>query len=162
MTDKGNSYTKQHTKEAKDERGEVFTPEFLVEEMLSRFDYDCFTSGKKTFLDNSCGNGNMLVKILEKRLKNKVPHLDAIKTLYGVELDKTNAQECRERLSLGSKDKAIWAVLHYNIICADALDPKHPGWHDVGYMWDEKKAKHTKEVEAFFESPVITSPHASS
>jgi N-6 DNA Methylase len=144
-------YTKEHTKEAKDERGEVFTPECLVEEMLSRLEADCFTSGKRTFLDNSAGNGNMLVKILEQRLKHKVPHLDAIKTLYGIELEQTNAVECRERLSLGSKDPEIWATLLHNIICADALDPKHPGWHDVGYMWNEKKAKHTKEVEAFFE-----------
>ena len=133
------SYTKDHTKEAKDERGEVFTPEFLVEEMLSRLNDDFFNSGKKTFLDNSVGSGNMLVKILEKRLVHKVPHLEAIKSLYGVELDQKNTEECRTRLSLGSKNVAVWSVLNRNIVCANALDPLHPGWDEVGYMWDEKE-----------------------
>ena len=26
-------------------------------------------------------------------------------------------------------------ILDLNIICADALDPAHTGWSDVGYMW---------------------------
>jgi len=145
------SFTKDHTKEAVKERGEVFTPEPLVEEMLGKLPTDFFTSASKTMLDNSCGNGNFLVKILEWRMKNGITHLDAIKTIYGVELDPANAAECRMRLSLGSKDEEIWKVLTHNIICADFLDPKHVGWKDVGYMWDKKKAKHAKEIESFFE-----------
>ena len=34
---------------------------------------------------------------------------------------------------------------------ANFLDPKHVGWKEVGYMWDDKKAKHAKEVDSFFE-----------
>ena len=128
-------YTKQHTAEAKDERGEVFTPEDLVEEMLGKLPDVFFTSAEKTVLDNSCGNGNFLVKSLEWRLQHHVPFLDAISTLYGVELDPKNAEECRQRLSRGSKDKATWRILNRNIICADALDDLHPGWDEVGYMW---------------------------
>ena len=115
------SYKKDHTKKAIKERGEVFTPESLVIEMLSKLPDIFFTSADKTMLDNSCGNGNFLVKILELRMKNGISHLDSLKTIYGIELDSVNAAECRERLSLGSKDKEIWTVLKHNIVCADAL-----------------------------------------
>lgn len=130
------SFTKKHTKKAIKDFGEVFTPEFLVEEMLGKLPSEFFTSAEKTMLDNSCGNGNFLVKILQWRMKNGISHLDAIKTIYGIELDPENTIECRQRLSLGSKNKKIWEVLNRNIICANALDPNHKGWQEVGYMWD--------------------------
>ena len=133
------SYKKEHTYKAKKERGEVFTPEALVEEMLAKLPIEYFTSTNKTMLDNSCGNGNFLVKILEWRIKNGLLHLDSLKTIYGIELDSVNADECRARLSLGSKDKEIWKVLKHNIVCANALDANHNGWDDVGYMWEGKK-----------------------
>jgi len=133
------SYKKEHTYKAKKERGEVFTPEALVEEMLAKLPIEYFTSTNKTMLDNSCGNGNFLVKILEWRMKNGLLHLDSLKTIYGIELDSVNADECRARLSLGSKDKEIWKVLKHNIVCANALDANHNGWDDVGYMWEGKK-----------------------
>jgi len=133
------SYKKEHTKKAIKERGEVFTPESLVEEMLSKLPVDYFTSADKTMLDNSCGNGNFLVKILELRMKNNITQIDALKTIYGIELDPVNANECRTRLSLGSKDVEIWKVLQHNIVCANALDANHNGWNDVGYMWEGKK-----------------------
>jgi len=134
-------FTKKHTIEAKKQRGEVFTPEALVEEMLAKLPDIFFTSAEKTILDNSCGNGNFLVKTLEWRLKHGVPFLDAISTIYGIELDEKNANECRERLSRGSKDTATWVILNHNIICADALDDLHPGWDVVGYMWNGNGAE---------------------
>jgi adenine-specific DNA-methyltransferase len=139
-------FNKKHTKQAIKNRGEVFTPEHLVEEMLSKLPRDYFTSAEKTMLDNSCGNGNFLVKILEWRIKNGISQLDSLKTIYGIELDENNAKECKERLSLGSKDAEIWKILNHNIICANALDPKHKGWEKVGYMWEGKKPE-----SAFFD-----------
>ena len=132
------SFTKKHTKKAIKDFGEVFTPESLVIEMLSKLPVDFFISADKTMLDNSCGNGNFLAKILEWRMKNGISHLDSLKTIYGIELDPVNAAECRARLSLGSKDAEIWTVLKHNIVCANALDANHNGWNDVGYMWEGK------------------------
>lgn len=129
-------FKRKHAKEAVKQRGEVFTPEVLVEEVLSKLPREFFTCVNKTILDNSCGNGNFLVKTLEWRMKNGISHLDSLKTIYGIELDPKNTIECRERLSLGSKDPEIWKVLNHNIICANALDPDHEGWNNVGYMWD--------------------------
>lgn len=134
------SFNRKHTKDAIKQRGEIFTPEFLVEEMLKKLPDNYFTSAEKTVIDNSCGNGNFLVKILEWRMKNGISHLDAIKTIYGIELDADNAKECRERMALGSQDTEVWGVLNRNIVCASAIDPTHEGWKDVGYMWEKSSS----------------------
>jgi hypothetical protein len=63
--------------------------------------------------------------------------VEALKTIYGVDILADNIQECKERLSLGSTESEIWKILDNNIICADALNSSHEGWKDVGYMWNE-------------------------
>ena len=124
------------TKERIKEFGEVFTPPELVNEMLDKLPYSELCDPTKTIGDISgCGNGNFLIVVLERRIKTGIPHEDALKTIYGVDIMEDNVQECKERLSLGSKDKEIWNILNHNIICADALKKNHKGWKEVGYMW---------------------------
>jgi hypothetical protein len=132
------SHIRKHSKQAIKQRGEVFTPTPLVNEMLGKIPPELFTNPEKTFLDNSCGNGQFLSAVLEIKMKNGISHNQALSTIYGVELDDTNAKECRERLSLGSKDPDILKILENNIVCADALDPNHPGWSKVGFYWDRE------------------------
>lgn len=132
------SHTRKHAKQAIKQRGEVFTPTPLVNEMLSKLPPELFTNPEKTFLDNSCGNGQFLAAVLERKMQSGIPYRQALGTIYGVEIDAANAKECRERLSLGSKDPEVWAILENNIITADALDPNHPGWAKVGFYWDRE------------------------
>ena len=128
---------RSHTKEDIKQFGEVFTPATLVNEMLDKLPQDVLCDASKTIGDISgCGNGNFLIEVLQRRMAAGIPHLDALKTIYGVDISKRNTDECKERLALGSTDHEIWQVLHRNIICADALDASHPGWNEVGYMWD--------------------------
>ena len=119
----------------KKELGEVFTPASLVNEMLDKIPQEELLDPKKTVLDNSCGNGNFLVAVLERRLKSGMDFHDAIKTIYGVDISVRNVQETRERLAGTHADKLTTHILDINIICADALDPSHTGWKDVGYFW---------------------------
>ena len=80
---------------------EDFTPEIIVELMLTKLPQDTFTNFDKKVIDNSCGIGNFLVAILDKRLSNCTTTNKAIKalsTIYGVELMVDNVAECRERL----------------------------------------------------------------
>lgn len=80
---------------------EDFTPQTVVNDMLARFPEEAFTDFSKTILDPSCGIGNFLVAILERRLEHCNDIDDAIssmKTLYGVELMADNVEECRNRL----------------------------------------------------------------
>lgn len=135
------AYEREHTQEAVKQRGEVFTPTSLVNEMLDKLPQEVFTDKNKTFLDNSCGNGQFLSAVLERKMENGISHKQALKTIYGVELDFNNAKECRERLLRGSKDIELMKLVEHNIICADALDPNHPGWNEVGFYWEQPKHK---------------------
>ena len=140
-------YNREHTEEAIDNRGEVFTPLPLVNEMLDKLPQDVLINPEKVVGDIAgCGNGNFLIEVLNRRMKNGISHIDALKTIYGVDIDETNVKECRERLSLGSKSKKIWEILNRNIILADALDRTHSGWSEVGYMWEGRGRERDKEA----------------
>jgi type I restriction-modification system DNA methylase subunit len=128
-------WTKKHAKSDVKSRGEVFTPPRLVDEMLTKLPHEVFTNPTKTFLDNSCGNGAFLAAVLERKMQNGISHKDAIKTIYGVELDLNNCNLAKLRLSLKSADPEVMQVINHNVICADALDPRHPGWNTVGFYW---------------------------
>jgi len=132
-------YDRTHTDEAIKQRGEVFTPTPLVNEMLDKLPKEVFTDRSKTFLDNSCGNGQFLSTVLQRKMDNGASHKQALKTIYGVELDPHNAKECRERLLRGSKDMELIKIVENNIICADALDKNHTGWKTVGFYWEKPK-----------------------
>ena len=58
-----------HTEEAIKQRGEVFTPTHLANEMLDRLPVETFNDPDKTFLDNSCGNGQFLYNVLIRKVK---------------------------------------------------------------------------------------------
>jgi hypothetical protein len=64
-------------------------------------------------------------------------HRQALMTIYGCELDSANAEECRVRLLDGSMNKDLRAIVDHNIRTADALDPRHEGWKDVGFYWSK-------------------------
>ena len=63
-------------------------------------------------------------------------HKQSLETIYGIELDQKNAEECRQRLLMGSSDPELKDIVNHHIICADALNPRHKGWNKVGYMWE--------------------------
>ena len=56
------------SKERVQERGEVFTPPKLVNEMLDRLPQDSWRPDKN-FLDPSCGNANMLVEVVRRKIE---------------------------------------------------------------------------------------------
>lgn len=129
-------------KERIKEFGEVFTPLELVNEILDKIPQEELLNPEKTVGDiTGCGNGNFLVEVLRRRMEAGISHKDALKTIYGVDIMQDNIDECKQRLSLGSKDKEIWDILNHNIICADALKKNHPGWKEVGYMWAKDDVK---------------------
>ena len=80
---------------------EDFTPDIIVEMMLSKLPQGAFVNFKKKVLDNSCGIGNFLVAVLKRRLEHcDTPQraLKAVQSIYGVELMADNVAECRQRL----------------------------------------------------------------
>lgn len=118
------------------ERGEVFTPTPLVNEMFDKLPADAFINPNKTFLDNACGNGQFLITVLERKMANGSSHKEALETIYGCEIDEGNVKACRDRLLLGAEDADLVRIVERNIICADSLDEKHDGWKEVGFYWE--------------------------
>lgn len=76
---------------------EIFTPHSLVNDMLNKLPATTWEEGK-THLDPACGNGNMLVAVLKRKLEKGHNPLEALKTIYGVDLMADNVKECRLRL----------------------------------------------------------------
>lgn len=125
------------------DHGEVFTPEWLVSDMLDLVKDESERIDSR-FLEPACGSGNFLVQVLKRKLKTvgkKFIHSDferrhysllALMCVYGIELLEDNLSECRqnmlktfsEMLSLKSEDDLNTAaayVLTQNIVRGDAI-----------------------------------------
>lgn len=121
------------SKERVKETGEVFTPIELVDEILSKIPIEVWQDKTKTFVDNSCGDGNFLVRVLDWKIEHGSTVEEALSTIYGVDIMPDNIEVCKERLlSLAdSYDKSIFGmakakekyghIVDKNIVCADAL-----------------------------------------
>lgn len=125
------------------DHGEVFTPAWLVEDMLDLIGEDAARIDARV-LEPACGAGNFLVAVLARKLaavRARHPGNDfaqrhyalfALMCLYGIELLADNAAECRDNLAeaftgfldVGPDDvweRAARAVLETNIVQGDAL-----------------------------------------
>jgi len=104
---------------------EVFTPTWLVQEMLDRLeenDPTTFSDPDKTFLDPSCGDGQFLSEVIIRKMERSGCTLEqALSTTYGVELMEDNVKLCKERLAGPEPTPEILEILDRNIVCADAL-----------------------------------------
>lgn len=109
--------------------GEVFTPPDLVAQMLDKLPADSWLPGK-TFLEPSCGNGNFCAAVYARKLAAGHDPLEALSTVYGVDIMPDNVLECQERLvreavDAGADRAQAEAVVVRNILCGDAL---HADW----------------------------------
>jgi hypothetical protein len=101
---------------------EVFTPTPLVQEMLDRLPQEVFTDPSKTFLDNSCGDGQFLSEVVIRKMEMSGCTLEeALSTTFGVDLMPDNVEMCRRRLAGPDPSPETLAILERNIVCADGL-----------------------------------------
>jgi hypothetical protein len=99
---------------------EVFTPTPMVQSCLDKISNQAvFLDASKTFLDNSCGDGQFLSEVLIRKLENGIDFETALSTIYGVDLMQDNVELCRERLLCGRED--LRHIVEQNIVCADGL-----------------------------------------
>lgn len=108
---------------------EDFTPENVVESLFNNIPETVFTDFTKTVLDPACGSGNILNYVLTQRLQHtNTPEqaIDALSTLYGVELMQDNVDEHKNIIRTMLTDRypdidmnAVDLVLDHNIICDD-------------------------------------------
>ena len=110
---------------------EVFTPLSTVDEMLDKLPSEVFLDPSKTFCDNSAGNGNFLIQVLQRKLDQGHDPLQALSTIYGVELMPDNVLEMKERLlSLipAKLYKKAEEIVNRNIICNNSLTWDFENW----------------------------------
>jgi len=95
--------------------------------MLDKLPAELWEDQSKTFLDNSCGNGNFLVAVLRRKLAKGHDSRQALATIFGVDLMPDNVEECRHRLleliedTPDGVDPVHYAIVEQNIVCHDAL-----------------------------------------
>jgi len=106
--------------------GECFTPSYLVSEIcdkLVKYSPESFTNTGLLFLDPSCGNGNILLQVLKRKLKYATP-IQSISTIYGVDIMEDNIKECRLRLLKVLQENNVKITIEHikilkrNITCA--------------------------------------------
>lgn len=85
---------------------QVFTPENYVRELLDSVDYTHNLYGKK-ILENSCGDGNILVAVVQRYIddcrendmsRTKIKN-GLAKDIYGIEIDKEQYEKCINNLN---------------------------------------------------------------
>ena len=125
------------------DHGEVFTPSWMVEDMLDLVKTESERIDSR-FLEPACGSGNFLKSVLKRKLitvqtryrksdfERHHHALFALMCIYGIELLKDNVEECRENLLAIFADylqvspddiwyRAAQTVLKVNILHGDAL-----------------------------------------
>ncbi len=85
------------SKESVKEQGEVMTPEYIVNAMLNQIE-DAWKDPTYVFLEPSCGTGNFLVEILERRIKALGNVEDALNTILAMDVNKETLEVARRRL----------------------------------------------------------------
>jgi hypothetical protein len=121
-------------KERRKQTAEDFTCPELVSEMLDKLPSSCFSDPSKTFIDPAAGNGNFLVEVLRRKLAFNHPPLQALSTIFAVELMPDNVEEMKQRLLdllplLSDSDLSIAkGILNHNIVCADSLTFDFKNW----------------------------------
>jgi predicted RNA methylase len=106
---------------------QVFTPNGYVKELLDSVGYNK-NLYEKNILENSCGDGNILVVIVERYIDDAKEHglsdddiCDGLgKHIYGVEIDPMQYEKCIKNLNKLVDSKGIGSV-KWNIFNADYL-----------------------------------------
>ncbi len=132
------------------DHGEVFTPDFIVNDMLNLVEDEVIRIDSR-FLEPACGDGNFLAPILKRKLEEVKKRysssqvefermaLLSVGSIYGVELLNDNVSKCVNRLYEIIDDlylklykdkctndfrKSITFILNRNILQGDALSLK--------------------------------------
>lgn len=135
------------------DHGEVFTPSWMVEDMLNLVKDESERIDSRV-LEPACGSGNFLVPVLRRKLatvqsrygssdyERRHQALLALMCVYGIELLEDNTIECRANLIelfatfVGSATTDLWhraatRVVEANIVQGDALSMTNPAGEPI-------------------------------
>lgn len=141
--------------------GQVFTPDFLVSNIL---DYVGYTEGnilQKHVIDNSCGDGAFLCDIVDRYCKDYITQNESIlglkddleKYIHGIEIDTIAYDKCLVNLDtivskFGIQD-VKWNILNCNALSVSVFDnmmdfvignPPYVRVHNLGLNYEDVKS----------------------
>lgn len=135
----------------KNELGEVYTPPRIVKEMIDQIPNKFWSDPTKNTFEPTCGNGNFLVGIIDKKLACGQTLLEALANTYGADIMLDNVQESRERLAAyckklrTNKHNALQLIAN-NIRQVNTLEFRE--WNDLFTKLEYLSAKELKAVDA--------------
>lgn len=86
-------------------RGKIFTPDYLVSDILNQGHYVVGNINSKHVIDNSCGDGQFMIQIVDRYCKDFLQHsndLDKLKNelekyIHAIEIEKSELEVCADR-----------------------------------------------------------------
>ena len=107
---------------------QVFTPEHVVDTMFEELEYKSNKIRKKHIIDNSCGNGAILKKVVRAYINvcimcglAKEETIKELETyIHGIEIDAKLARETINNLNKIAEEYSLGSV-DWDIICDDAM-----------------------------------------
>jgi len=118
------------------ESGQVFTPDYIVANMLDLCGYFGKKILKKQIIDNSCGDGAFLCQVVSRYIevatKSGLAKKDIVnqleKNIHGVDTDESACKRCLERLSdiAGENNfgKVKWDIRNEDVLSEKTFDGK--------------------------------------
>lgn len=106
-----------------DNTGEVFTPSYRVGSLLDKVDKEIWSDRDADILEPAVGEGAFIIEILKRKLANGLSEVEALRSLYGIDIMEDNIHITRANLlSLVSNTTENKKIIETNIILGDALD----------------------------------------
>lgn len=120
----------KNTKTAKKLKGRVYTPDYIVKNILDMAHYNGAKILHKHIIDNSCGDGAFLCEIVNRycnvAISNNIDIEDLINQLetyiHGIEIEPFEHRKCLDNLNLITKKYGIVVEINWDILCADTLN----------------------------------------
>lgn len=107
--------------------GAFWTPPEIITQMMAMTATKSWKDPSKTFLDPTCGAGNILVCVLLNKIYHGSTPSQAVKTIYGIEMCKSTVKICRDRICriVGERYRPI---VEKNIVCSDFFNWNLEEW----------------------------------
>ena len=86
--------------------GEVFTPDHIVDDMHKLIPDESWANPSMIYLEPTCGNGQFVVKAVEKKIEAGLSPIDSCNTVFGMDIMVDNIEECRKR---------VWDLVKYQV-----------------------------------------------
>jgi len=102
---------------------EVYTPHAIVDDIINSLPDEVWEEGK-TFIDPECGNGRLLVAIVQRKLD--LQHTAVLETVFGTDIMADSVQECQDRLlAICGNTPQNKQIVMNNIRCENTLTYKY-------------------------------------